>query len=113
MFELGGIEMAARFRDQAGIVNLPQFVASDPNAISCSCVGAGQRPVECGSVFAWLQSVEGDDHVRKIPHEVSCDFRSRSRGSAIHGQRGVLGEERRYAFWILTAPRLCVALRKF
>ena len=33
-FVLGGVEMAARFRDQAGIVNLPQFVASDPNAIS-------------------------------------------------------------------------------
>ncbi len=47
-FVLPGIEMAFRFRDQAGIVNLPQFVAADPNVISCSCVGAGQRPVECG-----------------------------------------------------------------
>src|SRR4030095_13455790 len=38
---LRGIEVAARFRDQAGIVNLPQLVAADPNAISCSCIRAG------------------------------------------------------------------------
>ena len=35
-FVLRGIEMATRFRDQAGIVNLPQLVAADPNVISCS-----------------------------------------------------------------------------
>jgi len=40
-FVLRGVEVAARFRDQAGVVNLPQLVAADPNVISCSCIRAG------------------------------------------------------------------------
>jgi hypothetical protein len=40
-FVLRGVEVAARFRDQADIVNLPQLVAADPNVISRSCVRAG------------------------------------------------------------------------
>ncbi len=40
-FVLGAIEMAARFRDKPVIGDRPQFVAADPNVISCSCVRAG------------------------------------------------------------------------
>ena len=40
-FVLRGNEMAARFCDQAGFVNLPQLVAADPNVFSCSRIRAG------------------------------------------------------------------------
>ncbi len=108
-FVLRGIEMASRFCDKAVVAKFPKLVAADPNVFCCSCICAGQRPVEGGSVRAWVEFVEGDGHVRKIPHEYARDFQSRSRRSAVHCQRGILGEERGYAFRILTAPRFCVA----
>src|SRR6266542_389785 len=58
VFVLRGVEMALRFCDESVVVDLPKLVAADPNVISCSCVGADQRPVECGSVCAWLEFVE-------------------------------------------------------
>jgi hypothetical protein len=71
---------------------------------------AGLRPVKCGSVCAWLEFVERDDHVWKIAHEPARDFESRGRRSVVHCQQGILGEKRRHILRISTAPRLRVTL---
>src|SRR5262249_52507423 len=115
-FVLGSIEMAIRFRNQARVVNLPQFAAADPNVISRSRMRASQCPVKCGSVSAQLDLVECDPHVRKIAHESARTFRNGSSSgrwrAVVHAERAILGEERGYAFRIVTAPSFGIPLRE-
>ena len=69
---LGGVEVAARFCDESVVVEVPEFIAADPNFVSGSArsgVRSGQRPMKRGSVSARLQFVERHDHVWKCCHE--------------------------------------------
>jgi hypothetical protein len=72
--------------------------------------------VECGSVSARLDFVEGDYHVWKISHEPARNSRNCSSSdrwrAVVHAERAILGEKRRNTFRILTAPRLCITRRE-
>src|ERR1700758_1433591 len=85
-FVLRGVEIASRFRDKPIIIDLPKFVAGDPNSVSSSTgasVRSGKCPVKGGSVPAGLEFVERHGHIWKIAHESARDFHRRSRRSAI------------------------------
>src|SRR5438270_12632244 len=87
---LRGVEMTFRFTDESVLIDFPEFVAADPNAIPSatrSGVGSGKGPMEFDAGRHVFELIECHDHVGKIAHESACNLCDRNRRSAVHANR--------------------------
>src|SRR5437868_6979563 len=105
--------MTFRFTDESVLIDFPEFVAADPNAIPSatrSGVGSGKGPMEFDAGRHVFELIECHDHVGKIAHESACNLCDRNRRSAVHANRSGLRIKCSDLFRFVVAPRLGVTV---